>query len=584
MGMTLSDRYQLRSHIASGGMAQVWRAQDMVLNRPVAVKILHAHMTTDAAFVARFRREAVAAARLSHASIVAIYDTVSQPGLEAIVMELIDGRTLRTILDETQVLPPATVADLGIQIASALSEAHRAGIVHRDIKPANIMISSDNRVLVTDFGIAKATADADLTSVGTLLGTAKYLSPEQVSGEPVDPRSDIYSLGVVMFEALTGRPPFHAENDAATALARLNQDPPRCSQFRGDIPRSLDDVVHTAMARDRNLRYDRAIGLKAALGAVDLNEGPGPTGQTTTDWTAESPYAPGPSHAPPPPPMAAGGVDGTAVMPSDLVHTPVTRTGRDRRGRGRKGGRRDAESVAQPMQETVQATPPPPAAGQPVTNGRGKRDRKTRKGRGWFSRLVVAAALLAGLFVAFALLSNSLQGTASVEDEAEGFNPNAGFPIESAIPIDPLGGGKERQDLGVNAIDDDVTTRWQSETYKRAALGGLKDGLGIVFTLDDVHDLNRIALLTDNTGWTADLYVLADDFDPDAVGVDAAFDPDAEGEKIGEISDGGIEERIPVDSAGQKILLWITETGTTEDDEGTGGTAFRLELFEVTVS
>ncbi len=237
--MLLGDRYELVAPIAAGGMVQVWSANDLVLNRKVAAKIVPPHLATDEAFVARFRREAVAAARLTHRSIVAVFDTISEPPLEAIVMELIDGRTLRTVLDEVGALPARDVIQLGVQISAALEVAHHAGIVHRDIKPANIMVGNDRRIMVTDFGIAKAGTDADLTTTGTLLGTAKYLSPEQVTGAPVDPRSDLYSLGILLFEALTGRVPFKANTDAATALARLHQDPPLARQMRPNVPLNL---------------------------------------------------------------------------------------------------------------------------------------------------------------------------------------------------------------------------------------------------------------------------------------------------------------------------------------------------------
>jgi len=196
-GLRLAERYELVSLIATGGMAQVWQATDTVLGRPVAAKILHPHLATDRGFLVRFRREAVAAARLSHPGIVSIYDTVTQPGLEVIVMELVDGETLRSQLDSQGVMSVTEAADLGIQVADALSNAHAAGIVHRDIKPSNILMCRDDRIMVTDFGIAKAGEDTDLTVTGTLLGTAKYLSPEQVRGDASDPRSDLYSLGIV---------------------------------------------------------------------------------------------------------------------------------------------------------------------------------------------------------------------------------------------------------------------------------------------------------------------------------------------------------------------------------------------------
>ena len=177
-GRLLGGRYRLVRPIATGGMAQVFQAMDEVLVRPVAVKVLHRHLTSDAAFVERFRHEAIAAARLSHPSIVSIYDTVSDDGLEAIVMELVHGTTLRRRLDVVRVLPVDQVVAVGSQVADALDTAHRSHVVHRDIKPANILLSTDGRVMVADFGIAKALQGADLTAEGAMLGTAKYLAPE----------------------------------------------------------------------------------------------------------------------------------------------------------------------------------------------------------------------------------------------------------------------------------------------------------------------------------------------------------------------------------------------------------------------
>jgi serine/threonine-protein kinase len=180
-------------------MAQVWRGTDEVLRRQVAVKMLHAHLAADGSFVTRFRQEAVAAARLAHPGIVAIYDTCSEEGTEAIVMELVPGRTLRERLDDPVPIDPWQAAGLAAQVAEALDAAHRAGLVHRDIKPANVLLAGDGRAKVADFGIAKAAEGGDLTQPGLMVGTAKYVAPEQVEGKAVDPRTDIYSLGVVLY-------------------------------------------------------------------------------------------------------------------------------------------------------------------------------------------------------------------------------------------------------------------------------------------------------------------------------------------------------------------------------------------------
>lgn len=265
----VGDRYRLVSPIAAGGMATVWRAIDEVLTRPVAIKVLHAHLAADPDFVARFRREAIAAARLAHPSIVAIYDTCDDP--EAIVMELVEGRTLRQELDERGFLPPAEAAAIAASIAEALEVAHKAGLVHRDVKPANVLLAEGGQLKVADFGIAKAArADEhpdlpDLTSMGLMVGTAKYLAPEQVSGGPVDARTDVYALGAVLYEMLCGRPPFAGSNDLATATARLHALPERPRNVLRTIPPALEAIVMRAMATEPVDRYPSASAMWSDL-------------------------------------------------------------------------------------------------------------------------------------------------------------------------------------------------------------------------------------------------------------------------------------------------------------------------------
>jgi eukaryotic-like serine/threonine-protein kinase len=290
----LVGRYRLVRRLATGGMAQVWEGTDEVLARPVAVKVLHPHLAADRSFVERFRAEAVAAARLSHPSIVSIFDTCSDDGVEAIVMELVRGTTLRERLDRSGPLPAHEAIDVIGQVADALEVAHRKGVVHRDVKPANILLCQDGRVMVADFGIAKAVDIdiRDLTETGAMLGTAKYLSPEQVAGEPVTPRSDVYSLGVVLYEVLTGRPPFDADSEVATALARLHRNPLPPRSVRAGVPRRLEAVVLRAMAREPSARYAGAGDLRAALLAAD----PGRDGDLTA-WSAPEPHTP-PAGAP----------------------------------------------------------------------------------------------------------------------------------------------------------------------------------------------------------------------------------------------------------------------------------------------
>ncbi|QGG96889.1 protein kinase domain-containing protein [Actinomarinicola tropica] len=279
-GRLLGGRYRVGPVIATGGMAQVRRATDEVLGRAVALKLLHPHLAADPTIVDRFRHEALAAARLSHPAIVSIYDTI-EDDVNAIVMELVEGITLRQFLDQQGPLSPKDAVDVVAGVADALQAAHEAGIVHRDVKPANILLCEDRRVMVTDFGIAKAAVDQDLTSAGTMIGTAKYLAPEQVRGDRVDPRTDVYALGVVLYECLCGRPPFEADTDAATALARLHRDPLRPRQVRPSVPPALDDLTMQALQRDPDDRPTTTAALRAALLAADHHDG-GPARDLTT--------------------------------------------------------------------------------------------------------------------------------------------------------------------------------------------------------------------------------------------------------------------------------------------------------------
>jgi serine/threonine-protein kinase len=295
-------------------MAQVWEATDDVLARRVAVKILHPHLARDESFVRRFRAEAIAAARLAHPSIVSVYDTLAEDGVNAIVMELVSGTTMRADLDQHGPLALNAVLAIGTQVADALGAAHAAGLVHRDVKPANILLSSDGRVLVADFGIAKAAEGADLTSDGGMVGTAKYLAPEQIEGGPIDGRTDLYALGVVLYEALTGEPPFAADTDAGTALARLHRDPTPARTLRPDLPAGVADVVARAMARRPEDRFADAAALRRALLAAGADPAQAPAAAQAAAASAHDlirhappgapaqPVPPRPVPAPPPAP------------------------------------------------------------------------------------------------------------------------------------------------------------------------------------------------------------------------------------------------------------------------------------------
>ena len=314
-GRVLGGRYRLDRELARGGMASVWIAEHVLRWRRVAVKLLLPQLAADDALRTRFRNEAVAAAKLTHPGIVATYDTGDDDGLAYIVMELVEGRTLRGIIDERPRLPVPEAVDITSQVADALEHAHRQGLVHRDVKPANVLVQSDGRVKVTDFGIAKAAGGDDLTRTGTVVGTARYLAPEQVNGAEVDGRADVYALGLLLYEMLAGKPPFGGDTDMATAVARLTNSPEPVSSARPEISRSLEDVVARSLARDPEYRYQTAREFKHALSN-------GPDGATGPIGDATAPHRIAPPSAGSPP---------TRVAPVPQPARPVAAPQRARR-------------------------------------------------------------------------------------------------------------------------------------------------------------------------------------------------------------------------------------------------------------
>ncbi|HEX4903365.1 MAG TPA: Stk1 family PASTA domain-containing Ser/Thr kinase, partial [Acidimicrobiales bacterium] len=261
-------RYELHRRLARGGMADVYLARDQLLDRPVAVKVLFPQYAADPTFVQRFRREAQDSANLNHPNIVGVYDWGEEGGTYFIVMEYVAGRSLADVLRQEGSLLPERAADIGIDMAAALGFAHKNGVVHRDVKPGNVLLASDGQVKVTDFGIARAIAagqDEDLTQAGQVMGTATYFSPEQAQGRPVDPRSDVYSLGVVLYEMVCGRPPFRGDDALAVAYQHVQEQPTPPSQINGNVDPTLEAIILKCLAKSPQSRYPSAEDLRADL-------------------------------------------------------------------------------------------------------------------------------------------------------------------------------------------------------------------------------------------------------------------------------------------------------------------------------
>jgi serine/threonine-protein kinase len=329
---SLSGRYETGEKLGSGGMSNVYKATDLILERTVAVKILAEHLSDDERFVARFRREALAVAKLIHPNIVQVYDTGVDDGRHYIVMEYVEGRSGAQILQRHGPVGPETAAELGVQACAGLDYAHRRGIIHRDVKPGNLMVfggpvgGGEMTVKLTDFGIARAMEQTRITQVGSVVGTAAYLAPEQVRGEEATPATDVYALGVVIYQFLTGRLPYEGSSLAELAVRQQNESPLPPSTYNADVPGTLGGAVLRALEGDPNRRYasadELAAGLRMGLEGEDVTvpEGATPTSVLGGDTaatrhldrtTAQTEYRPAQSQtrrpevrAPQPPPVS----------------------------------------------------------------------------------------------------------------------------------------------------------------------------------------------------------------------------------------------------------------------------------------
>lgn len=454
---TLAGRYVLESPIASGGMGTVWHARDQVLARPVAVKILNHDLADDEAFVARFRREALAAARLTHPHIVAIYDT----GVEAtggtdrhfIVMEHCGGGTLTELTATEGRLDPNRIIDIGVDICSALGHAHRHGVIHRDVKPANILFTPDGSLKVGDFGIAKAAfSDGEITTTGMILGTVTYISPEQANGDEPDARSDLYSLGVVLYELLTGRPPFQADSQIATAMKHVREEPPDPRSIRAGVPKGLAAVVLKALAKSPDDRYDSAEDLAEALRS-----------------------------------SARGGRGGGGG------------------GEGRGGG--DTAVLERPATATAPLSSPAPPEPSSRRVPRSHDPSSTSDYR-WLIPLLIVAAVAAALAL---ILPRVLDDSPGDTNPGGGGSDSTATALEVPAPVDfdPEGGDGEHPELTAAVIDGDPATQWVTSDYNDK-LNLTKSGVGLLFDLGEATEVSALEV----TGNIGSFEIRAGDDDP----------------------------------------------------------------------
>jgi serine/threonine-protein kinase len=370
-------------------------------------------------------------------------------------MELIEGPTLRHLMDQQGGLPVADVIRIGKQVADALDAAHRAGLVHRDVKPANVLVPPSGPAKVTDFGIAKAAGSDDLTRTGTVMGTARYLSPEQVNGRPTDPRTDVYALGLLMYEALCGHPPFGGDTEIATAMARLTTSAPAVRAERPEVSQALDDVIHRCLARQPSARFGSAAAVRDALDRARLD----PTG------AIPRPVAP---------PTAPAGA-----------------------GAGARAG------TAQPPAHTGPTHPQPLPAPVATTPTRRRRRRRFT----WLWVLLVVLLAIAGGVAAF-LLVNDSSGSSGANDNGAAAAPSAATgQVAEVTSFDPLGDDKVEDPTEVgNVLDGNAATVWSTDQYNQFP-DGPKTGVGLALTLDGDFDVSKVTVETNQAGWGAEIYV-----------------------------------------------------------------------------
>jgi serine/threonine protein kinase len=473
-------------------MAEVWLASDTFLHRQVAVKLLKPHLANDANVAERFRREAVACAGITHPNIVAVYDCIEHGGRQAVIMQYVQGKSLRDVLDKQKKLKPQLTIHIGLSVAAALEEAHRQNFVHRDVKPGNILLTPDARCLLADFGIAKALVSSgdDLTSDNIMMGTAKYLSPEQVRGKPLDGRADLYGLGLVLYECLAGRVPFVGETDADTALARLQREPTDLARLRPSLSPNLVKVIHKLLARNPDHRYATAaetiVALRAARsGELDrTTEITPPSGlmvvggemleRTTTRSAPSTPSKPQPARL--------------TIVGQPLLDVPE----------------REQREFKNKYNDTHEETARLP---KPSTNG---------------LRQIVAGLVVVGLLSGGALWFTGKNPQTDSQVAAPVIDPVAPVvqepaSIVSIMSYDPSGNdGEENEALVPLLLDSNPQTNWATTCYANQYFGS-KEFVGLVvqFSAPATGTLN---VYMGNAPWKIDVYTALDTAPPQLAG------------------------------------------------------------------
>jgi serine/threonine protein kinase len=516
----LGGRYRLTSRIARGPLADFWRCEDEVLGRPVAAKILRSHLVSDPAVKHLFRREAVAAARLTHSNIVSVFDTGEHNGAPFIVMEYLGGGSLRERLAAGP-LAPAAVAEIGAEICAALAHAHKVGVAHGNIRPENVLFTEAGHLKVSDFAIAKAAlANPRLSDPGTPGGNM-YAPPELVAGREPDARSDIYSLGAILYECSVGQTPADAARAARGDAGRPAPTPgPR--DLRPEIPEELELAIIGAIQKDPAARFQSARSMEKALRRLASGASP----------------APRPAPAPPPR-VRATPQPQELSQPTQADHLPAAQ------------GRRRAPLPPPPEEEVPRAAP-----------ARHKADSFLRTEGRWLLPTVLVIAAAAALVFTIPSLRTGI-GNVVAPQTGEQAEP---LQVTKAAAYDPPpGDGEETSRRLGDAIDGNPQTSWATSSYSRADLGGLKDGVGIFIDLGSAHELSGLKVSSVTGGWEG-----AVRYSDDGRSWNAPGSPET----------AGTDHTFETSGSHRYWMVWITELVLTSG-EGTRANPYSVAIREI---